>query len=142
MAFPALGKPNFYMLKRGKLQLSEPKQTPQARLPKLTDEERRQALEKAQRLRKERAEIRRQLKEGELALSMLLAQTPNEVTGRMKISHLLQSLPSVGKKISAKIMEEIGIADSKRLEGLSPRQHQELVAFAKRFEARKNAGGR
>lgn len=108
-------------------------------LPKLTPDERRLALEKAQRLRKERAEIRRQLKEGELTLAELLAQEPDEITGRMRVDHILQSLPSVGKKIASKIMDEIGIAESKRLGGLSPRQHTELVAFAKRFEERKEA---
>jgi len=108
-------------------------------LPKLTPQERRQALEKAQRLRKERAEIRRQLKAGEITLSSLLAQEPDEITGRMRVDHILQSLPSVGKKIASKIMEEIGIADSKRLGGLSPRQQMELMAFAQRFEERKKA---
>jgi hypothetical protein len=108
-------------------------------LPKLTPEERRLALEKAQRLRKERSEIRRQLKDGKLTLSELLEKESDEVVGRMRVDHVLQSLPSIGKKISGRIMDEIGIAASKRLGGLSSRQRTELAAFAQRFEEKKEA---
>ncbi|HOB21560.1 MAG TPA: integration host factor, actinobacterial type [Bacillota bacterium] len=107
--------------------------------PSLTLQERRIALEKAQKLRKARAEIRRKLKEGELSLSQLLTQEADEVIARMRVDHVLQSLPAVGKKTSDKIMAEIGIATSKRLGGLSARQRAELLAFAQRFEDKKEA---
>lgn len=96
-------------------------------LPKLTDEEKLHALEKAQRMRRQRAEIREQLKSGKLTLQDVLSQVDDDVVGRMRVSYLLQSLPQIGKVTSRRIMEEIGIHENRRVRGLGHRQVEALL---------------
>ena len=96
-------------------------------LPKLTDEEKLHALEKAQRMRRQRAEIREQLKSGKITLQDVLNQADDDVVGRMRVSYLLQSLPQIGKVTSRRIMEEIGIHENRRVRGLGHRQVEALL---------------
>lgn len=96
-------------------------------LPKLTPEEKRKALQKAQDMRSKRAHIRQQLKEGELALAEVLSNDSDEVIARMRVTYLLESLPKIGKVSTRKIMEEIGINESRRIQGLGERQRNALL---------------
>lgn len=96
-------------------------------LPKLTDEERAAALEKAAKARKERAEIREQLKDGKLSLSDVLARSDEPVIERMRVSALIESLPGYGKAKTAKLMEELEISESRRIKGLGTRQREALL---------------
>ena len=91
-------------------------------LPKLTPDEKRRALEKAQEMRSRRADVREQLKKGKISLEEVLKQVDDEVVGKMRVVYLLQSLPQVGKVTSRKIMDEIGIHESRRVQGLGKRQ--------------------
>lgn len=100
-------------------------------LPKLTPEQRAQALEKATAARRHRSEVKAKLKTKEMKLSAVLKKAEkDEALAKMKVSSLLESLPRVGATTAAAIMEEIGIASSRRLRGLGPVQREELV---KRF---------
>lgn len=96
-------------------------------LPKLTLEEKRQALKKAQLMRSKRAEIRQELKKGNMTLTDVLSKSDDEVIGRMRVAYLLQSLPKIGKVRTRKIMEDIGINESRRVQGLGSRQKQALI---------------
>ncbi len=96
-------------------------------LPKLTPGEKLQALAKAQEMRSQRAKIRVRLKSGEMTLREVLANSDNEVIGRMRVSYLLQSLPQVGKVTSRRIMKEIGIHENRRVQGLGKRQIEALM---------------
>ena len=96
-------------------------------LPILTAEEKRKALEKAQAMRKARADLRDKLKNGELKLEDVIGKE-DPVVARMKVSYLLKSLPRVGKVKADKIMEEVGINESRRVQGLGKRQKQALLA--------------
>jgi len=96
-------------------------------LPKLTLEEKRKALEKAQQMRSQRAAIREDLKAGRVTLRDVLANSDDEVVGRMRVAYLLQSLPQVGKVTSRKIMDEIGIHENRRVQGLGKRQIDALL---------------
>jgi len=96
-------------------------------LPKLTLEEKRQALKKAQLMRSKRAEIRQELKKGNLTLTEVLNRSDDEVIGKMRVAYLLQSLPKIGKVRCRKIMEDIGIDESRRIQGLGSRQKQALI---------------
>jgi hypothetical protein len=91
-------------------------------LPKLTPDEKRKALEKAQEMRSRRAAIREDLKAGKVSLKDILTNTEDEVVSKMRVAYLLQSLPQVGKVTSRKIMDEIGIHESRRVQGLGKRQ--------------------
>lgn len=96
-------------------------------LPHLTQEEKLEALKKAQEMRSKRAELRVQLKQGNLTLQEVLDRADDEVIARMRVTYLLQSLPQVGKVTSEKVMKEIGINESRRVQGLGNRQKDELL---------------
>lgn len=96
-------------------------------LPVLSAEEKQKALQKAQQMRSERAAIREQLKSGKITLKDVLSKTDDEVVQKMRVAYLLQSLPQVGKVTSQKIMNEIGIHESRRVQGLGKRQINALL---------------
>lgn len=99
-------------------------------LPNLTPEQRAAALEKAAQARRERAEVKNRLKNSGASLADVLAEgQKNDVVGKMKVSALLESLPGVGKVKARQIMEEIGIADSRRVRGLGANQVAALQAW-------------
>lgn len=103
-------------------------------LPQLTEEQRRQALEKAAEARRRRAEIKAQLKSGALSLAETLRRAEaDEILGKMKVSALLEALPGVGKVRAQKVMEELNISLSRRLRGLGDKQKDLLrERFGKR----------
>ncbi len=96
-------------------------------IPQLSAEERKAALEKAKAARIKRAEVRDQLKSGELSVKDVLAHKDDPVVGRMKVSTLIETLPGYGKAKSEKIMSELQIAESRRLRGLGARQEAALL---------------
>jgi hypothetical protein len=103
-------------------------------LPQLSEEQRRQALEKAAEARKKRAEVKAKLKNGGIGLTDCLERAENdEILGKMKVSAMLEALPGVGKVRAQKVMEELNISGSRRLRGLGDKQKQSLKErFGKR----------
>lgn len=97
-------------------------------LPELTEEQRKQALEKAAEARKKRAEIKQQLKTGKLTLTQILGTESDETIGKMKVSAVLEALPGVGKVRARKIMERLEISPSRRVRGLGGKQREALLA--------------
>lgn len=95
-------------------------------LPQLTDEQRKQALAKAAQARHARAELREKIKKGEVTLESVL-NSDDPIASRMKVSTLIESLPGYGKAKAAKIMEELGISESRRVQGLGVRQREQLL---------------
>ena len=97
-------------------------------LPQLTDEQRKEALAKAAEARKARAELKEQLKRGDISLKEVLAKaSSDEIIGKTKVSALLESLPKVGKVKAKEIMDELEIAQTRRLRGLGDRQCRALL---------------
>ncbi len=96
-------------------------------IPQLSADERKAALEKAKAARIKRAEVRDQLKSGKITIKDVLDQKDDPVVGRMKVSTLIETLPGYGKAKSEKIMNELQIAESRRLRGLGARQEAALL---------------
>ena len=97
-------------------------------LPKLTDEQRKEALAKAAEARKARAELKAALKRGETDLKDVLEKAEtDEIIGKTKVSALLEALPKVGKVKAKEIMEDLEIAQTRRLRGLGERQRRALL---------------
>lgn len=95
--------------------------------PALTDEQRRAALEKAAAVRRSRGAARARLKSGELDLSgLLLAAEHDEALASMKVLSVLESLPRVGKVGARRLLGELGIAESRRIQGLGAHQLEAL----------------
>ncbi|KUH58293.1 hypothetical protein SAMN05216348_11060 [Olsenella sp. KH3B4] len=95
-------------------------------LPQLTDEQRKEALEKAAQARHERAELREKIKSGKVTLEEVL-DSDDPIANRMKVSALIESLPGYGKAKAAKIMDELGISATRRVKGLGARQREQLI---------------
>ena len=97
-------------------------------LPKLTDEQRKEALAKAAEARKARAELKEKLKRGGTNLKEVLEQAQtDEIIGKTNVSALLEAMPKVGKVKAKEIMEELEIASTRRLRGLGERQRRALL---------------
>jgi len=96
-------------------------------LPKLTLEEKKQALKKAQQVRSQRAKIRQDLKTGKTTIRQVLENVDNDVVAKMRVAYLLESLPRIGKVRTRKIMNDIGIDETRRIQGLGNRQKQVLI---------------
>ena len=101
--------------------------------PALTPEQRQAALQKAARVRRERAEVKEKLKLGSLSLAELLKQAEkDETVGKMKVVSVLESLPGLGKVKARRLMETVGISESRRLQGLGAKQRAELLKETER----------
>lgn len=97
-------------------------------LPELDDQARREALAKAAEARKVRAELKQQLKDGEVRLADVLTRADSdEVVGKTKVSAILEAMPKVGKVRARKLMERLDISPSRRLRGLGSNQRERLL---------------
>jgi DNA uptake protein ComE-like DNA-binding protein len=96
-------------------------------LPSLSTAERQAALKKALEVRRQRAELRAKLKNGNMTLKQVLDKADDKVVGRMKVSSVLESLPGIGKVRAAAILDELGISTSRRVQGLGVRQKEGLL---------------
>jgi hypothetical protein len=83
-------------------------------LPNLSDADRKAALKKAAEARQKRAALRGEIKTG-------------KIVARMKVSTLLESLPGFGKAKAARVMAELEISESRRVQGLGARQREQLM---------------
>lgn len=101
-------------------------------LPNQTPEARDAALQKAAEARQLRALVKHRLKFGGASITDILLQgRGDDAIGRMKVSALLESMPGVGKVKARAIMEQLGIADNRRIRGLGV---QQVRAVADYFE--------
>ena len=96
--------------------------------PILTPEQRAAALAKAAQARKARAEIKDQLKNGHVTLQGLLGRAEgDDIVGKMKVLAVLEALPGTGKVKARRLMESVGISETRRLQGLGARQREALL---------------
>lgn len=103
-------------------------------LPELDPEQRAAALEKAKQARRVRAELKQMLKAGEVSLRQVLDRAEDaDALAKMRVSDVLEAMPSYGRIKARRLMEDLDIASSRRLRGLGPKQRQALLAH---FEGR------
>jgi hypothetical protein len=101
--------------------------------PSLTPEQRAAALQKAAVARKARAEIKDHLKTGRSSLKDLLGQADSDDTiGKMKVLAVLEALPGTGKVKARRLMEQVGISETRRLQGLGAKQREQLLEAIER----------
>ncbi|MCC5674399.1 DNA-binding protein [Kocuria rhizophila] len=99
----------------------------------LTDDERALAREKATAARTARAKIKKGLRDGSVSVAEVLRRSEDdEAVSRLKVTELLESTPGIGKVRSAAIMEQIGIAPTRRVRGLGQHQRRALVDYLDR----------
>lgn len=100
-----------------------------AQPPQLTDEQRKAALAKAAEARRVRAETKELLKTGSLRLSELFEQAEtDDILAGLKVERMIAAMPGTGKIKAKRLMEELGIAENRRVRGLGDRQKEALLA--------------
>lgn len=84
-------------------------------------------------MRRERAELKDHLKSGRVSLKELLTRAESSDTvGKMKVLSALEALPGTGKVKARRLMEQVGISETRRLQGLGAKQREALLEAAER----------
>ena len=77
--------------------------------------------------RRRRAEVKRQVKAGELTLSQIFELADREEpVAQMRAFDLISALPAIGDVKAERIMQKAQIAKTRRIRGLGPKQRAEL----------------
>jgi len=103
-------------------------------LPALDPAQRQAALDKAAVARRIRADAKQRLKAGELSFEALLAEAAtSEPLAKLRVCDVLEAMPAYGPVKAERLMEDLGIASSRRVRGLGVRQRSALLeTFAER----------
>lgn len=106
-------------------------QTNRNPIPPLTDDERRAALKKAMRVRAERMQLKRDLKQGLVTARQAFEMSDKgmEAASGMRVEQLIMALPDHGKAKAAAIMRKLEISPSRRLRGVGVRQRLALLEY-------------
>ena len=96
------------------------------RAPERTSDERRNALEEANRVRFARAATKRDLKSGRLDIYDLLMDPSEELRGA-KVEEMLLAMKGMGRIKVTRVLREAGISRSKTLVGLTHGQRDRLL---------------
>jgi hypothetical protein len=96
--------------------------------PILSEEARNAALAKAAQARRVRAELKERLKMRSVTLAEVLVLAESDDTvAKTKVLVILESLPGLGKVKARKVLETVGIAETRRLQGLGDQQKAKLL---------------
>ena len=85
------------------------------------------ALEQANRIRLARAELKRRIAKGDVAVADVLLDPSDEISG-MEISELLTSQKRWGSTRCSKFMDSIGLQETKTIRSLTERQRSAMAA--------------
>lgn len=94
-------------------------------IPELTNEQRRQALDRAMAARRERACFLARCKAGDIAPAEAIA---DQVAQRVPVRRFLESFPGMGRAKAEAVMEDAGISSTRRVRGLGCRQREAVLA--------------
>lgn len=93
--------------------------------PLRSPSQRMDALKRANKVRSERAQLKRELKEGKLDIKDVL-ENPPEFLKTAKVIDILLGVPKLGRVKAEKILLRCRISQAKTIGGLSERQRSEL----------------
>ena len=99
--------------------------------PERSQQQRMEALQRANDIRTQRAQLKRDLRAGNLTIDSLLLSPPAYLE-TAKVVELLLAVPKYGRVKVNKILTQCKVSPSKTVGGLSERQRRELVAFMRR----------
>ena len=89
------------------------------------------ALARANQIRIQREQLKRDLKSGRLSIHALLLKPP-EYVETAKVFDMLLAVPKYGRVKVNKVLQQCRISPSKTIGGLSQRQRTELVSMLRR----------
>jgi hypothetical protein len=99
--------------------------------PERSLDQRMEALKRANNIRSQRAQLKRDLKAGKVNIQTLLLDPPEYVL-TAKVLDMLLAVPKYGRVKTNRILNQCRISPSKTIGGLSERQRAELVAQLRR----------
>ncbi|HUB75876.1 MAG TPA: integration host factor, actinobacterial type [Solirubrobacteraceae bacterium] len=102
-----------------------------AATPERSINQRLDALARANEIRTQRAQLKRDLKAARVSIQQLLSSPPPYLE-TAKVSDMLLAVPKYGRVKVNKILHNCRISPSKTIGGLSDRQRTELVALLNR----------
>ncbi len=92
-------------------------------IPQLTTEQLQAARAAATLARRQRAELKGKVRTGALTLAQALdVAGQDDVLAHVKVVDLLKSVPRVGEKRAAAVMEKLDISPNRRIRGLGRHQ--------------------
>ena len=94
--------------------------------PERTVQQRLEALQRANLIRTQRAQLKDSLKRGEVSIHEVLREPP-EFLYTAKVFDVLMALPKFGLVRTNRVLERCRVSTSKTVVGLTPRQRRELV---------------
>jgi hypothetical protein len=103
----------------------------QATAPERSLKQRMEALSEANRIRTQRAKLKRDLRSDRANINVLLLSPPEYIL-TAKVSDMLLAVPKYGQVKVNKILQQCRISPSKTIGGLSQRQRAELVSHFRR----------
>jgi len=72
--------------------------------------------------------LKQQLRLGSLTFRELLAKAKDdEVAAKIKVLAVLESLPGLGKVKARRVLDEAGVSDTRRVQGLGQHQKEKLL---------------
>jgi hypothetical protein len=90
-----------------------------------------EALQRANEIRSKRAQLKKELKDGRLAIEQVI-QSPPEFLQTAKVIDLLMAVPRCGKVRATRYLNHCRIAQGKTIGGLTQRQRDELLELLAR----------
>lgn len=96
--------------------------------PERSHVQRMDALQRANLIRTQRAQLKRELRAGTRTIDGLLLSPP-EFLETAKVVELLLSVPKYGRVKANKVLQQCRVSPSKTVGGLSERQRTEIVAM-------------
>lgn len=98
--------------------------------PKLTTQERRDALKAAVAARRSRAAFKEEIKAGKKSWKDAFS-AQDESIKKMRVRELIESLPGVGEVRAKNILERAGISPTRRVGGVGRSQYEKLLELMK-----------
>ena len=98
--------------------------------PKLTTQERRDALKAAVAARRSRAAFKEEIKVGKKSWKDAFS-AQDESIKKMRVRELIESLPGVGEVRATNILERAGISPTRRVGGVGRSQYEKLLELMK-----------
>jgi hypothetical protein len=103
----------------------------QAQAPVRSLDQRMEALKRANDIRVRRAQLKKDLKDGNAQIEAILARPP-EYVETAKVFDILMAVPKFGRVKAARLLNQCRISQSKTVGGLSERQRAELIGLFNR----------
>jgi hypothetical protein len=94
--------------------------------PSRSLDQRLDALDRANRIRVQRAQLKRELKSGQTSFDRILLDPPDYVL-TAKVYDMLLAVPRLGRVRAGRLLTQCRISQAKTIGGLSERQRGELV---------------